>query len=142
MISCRGGYLPVIGTMLARDQARDLAVLTIPAENAFKRWARVSKRVLDIGDPMLAVTSANGNLPLCTEGYYARRTPEGLFQMTVPAFWGSSGGPVFDAATGELVGLVNRMDKPIEFEKGIVFPPFICYCIPSDWISDFLKELP
>lgn len=121
------------------DVARDLAVLK-PKDAAvsFDKWVPVSKNIPNIGDPLIAIGAANGNMPLATQGFFARLAGDGRYQMRLTAFWGNSGGPVFNAE-GELVGLLEGVDKPMVIQGQIIVPLHITFAIPNNWIIDFLS---
>jgi S1-C subfamily serine protease len=126
-----------VGKVIAFDQAHDLALVEAPADFAFKQWARLSKSQMKWGQRVFVVGCANGNLPIPSAGYYVREAGNGT-QISALSFFGSSGGPVFNA-DGGLVGLVTIMDKPAEQDGQKVFPNYIFYCTRTTWMAEFLE---
>jgi S1-C subfamily serine protease len=126
-----------VGKVIAFDQAHDLALVEAPTGFAFKQWARLSESQMKWGECVFVVGCANGNLPIPSAGYYVREAGNGT-QISALSFFGSSGGPVFNA-DGGLVGLVTIMDKPAEQDGQKVFPNYIFYCTRTTWMAEFLE---
>lgn len=121
------------------DEARDLALIQAPANFTFKHWAKLHAGKMSWGDQIIAVGCANSHLPLPSSGYWVRITPDGLGQMSISCFWGSSGGGVFDAKTGELAGLMVRWDSAFS-KSGVTSMPNIFHCVPASWVVDFVEK--
>jgi S1-C subfamily serine protease len=101
--------------LLGSDDRRDVAALKISAGD-LKPLTPGNSRDLAQGDPVYAVTNADGLAWSATEGIYsATRTAEEigagsgfhLLQFTAPIAPGSSGGALVDH-TGALVGIITR----------------------------------
>lgn len=128
-----------VATVERIDGARDLAVLSVPKGHEFKIWATLSTRQPLWGEPILAAGCAASNLPVPTQGYFTRRMPNGRWQLSLLSFFGSSGGPVFDTS-GNLIAVIVSCEKPSFVNGREIFPSYIFYSVPSDWISEFLAQ--
>lgn len=63
-----------------------------------------------------------------------------IFQLDGTAYPGSSGSPLYDAATGEVLGVINMVYVKSVKETSISSPSGITYAIPSKFISDLLDK--
>jgi S1-C subfamily serine protease len=121
------------------DMARDLAIIK-PLDPAilFDKCASIAEYVPNPGEPLTAIGAANGNQPIATQGFFAHVTAEGMYQMGLTAFWGNSGGPIFDSE-GRVIGLLDAVDKPLVIQGSIIVPLHITFAVPDVWILNFLK---
>jgi serine protease Do len=63
-----------------------------------------------------------------------------IFQLDGTAYPGSSGSPLYDAATGEVLGVINMVYVKGVKEAAISSPSGITYAIPSNFIRDMLDK--
>jgi serine protease Do len=63
-----------------------------------------------------------------------------IFQLDGTAYPGNSGGPLFDAQTGEVVGIVNMVFIKGTKESAISQPSGISYAIPSNFVAQLLQR--
>jgi hypothetical protein len=101
--------------LLGSDERRDVAALKIPA-GGLPHLVPRGDGALVPGDPVYAVTNANGLLWSATEGIISAVRPADeipgagsgfrLLQFSAPIAHGSSGGALVDK-TGELVGIIT-----------------------------------
>ncbi len=63
-----------------------------------------------------------------------------IFQLDATAYPGNSGGPLFDADSGEVVGVVNMVLVKNTRESALSQPSGISYAIPSRFISELLER--
>lgn len=66
-----------------------------------------------------------------------------IFQLDATAYPGNSGSPVFDAASGEVIGVINMVFIKGSKEAALSQPSGITYAIPANHLNEMLvKSLP
>jgi S1-C subfamily serine protease len=125
----------VVVSIVAKDEARDLAILKLPPGKTSAVWAEIGTPLMEWGNPIIVVGCPGGAPPLPCRGTYICKTQEGRIMLNVLAYYGNSGGPVLDEATGTLIGIMCIMDS-----RGGKEVPFLFQCIPTEWINQFLSE--
>jgi S1-C subfamily serine protease len=68
------------------------------------------------------------------------RGPFPVFQLDATAYPGNSGSPVYDPATGEVIGVVNMVFVKGTKEAALERPSGITYAIPSRYLVELLKS--
>ena len=63
-----------------------------------------------------------------------------VFQLDATAYPGNSGGPMFDADTGEVIGVINMVFVKGTKESALTNPSGISYAIPSKYVADLLSR--
>ena len=63
-----------------------------------------------------------------------------IFQLDATAYPGNSGGPLFDADSGEVLGVVNMVLVKNTRESALSQPSGISYAIPSRFVSELLER--
>jgi S1-C subfamily serine protease len=149
----------------ADDPAHDLALLNLPGP-ALPALAirdsesvREGESVLFTGYPIGAVL---GPFPATHRGMIAAITPIAIpaahssqlkpdlvrrlasgpfpvFQLDATAYPGNSGSPLYDPATGEVIGVVNMVFVKGTKESALERPSGITYAIPSRYLIELLK---
>lgn len=136
------GFSKFTGKVISIDRARDLGIVEVSSGVRFKTVAKFADKDPQWGQPVIMVGCPNSHLPIPTRGYYGYRYG-GTILIACNAFWGNSGGPVINSA-GQVIGLAHRIDKPHRMGGGIspqqIYPTYLFFCIPYDWIQDHLKE--
>lgn len=61
-----------------------------------------------------------------------------VFQLDATAYPGNSGGPLFDAETGEVLGVINMILVKATKEAMLTQPSGISYAIPANYLRDLL----
>ena len=72
-----------------------------------------------------------------------RRLREGsfdIYQLDATAYPGNSGGPVLDAETGEVVGVINMVLVKGTKESALSQPTGISYAIPARFVDDLIRR--
>lgn len=128
-----------VGTVEFVDSARDLALIKLPNGLDAKKWAKLSKVQLKCGDQIIAVSCPDSTLPIVTSGFYGRRAYDSRAELSINAFWGSSGGPVYSAASGEVVCIFANMEAPAVISGTTYYPTFLFYGVPATWIIEMMK---
>ena len=67
-----------------------------------------------------------------------RRGSFQVFQLDATAYPGNSGGPMYDAETGEVLGIVNMVFVKSTKEAVLQHPSGISYAIPADYLIELL----
>lgn len=65
-----------------------------------------------------------------------------VFQLDGTAYPGNSGSPVYDAATGEVIGIVNSVPVKATRESALTQPSGITYAIPAQGLKAVLRRAP
>ena len=149
----------------ADDPAHDLALLNLPGPALpalairDSEGVREGESVLFTGYPIGAVL---GPYPATHRGMIAAITPIAIpaahssqlkpdlvrrlasgpfpvFQLDATAYPGNSGSPVYDPATGEVIGVVNMVFVKGTKESALERPSGITYAIPSRYLIELLK---
>lgn len=71
-----------------------------------------------------------------------RKTPYIVFQLDATAYPGSSGSPLYDPGTGEVLGIVNKVAVKGTKESAITQPSGITYAIPGRYIQELIDQQP
>lgn len=79
---------------------------------------------------------------LLEKNVVARLTaPYNVFQLDATAYPGNSGSPLYDPASGQVVGIINKVFVQESKETVIQKPSGISYAIPVNHIRDLLRKL-
>lgn len=152
--------------LLVRDLDHDLAVLKIegaalPALRLAGHEAREGQEIAFMGFPL---GGALGFTPVTHRGIVSSITPivqpsgqsgrlnetairrlrAGAFlvyQLDATAYPGNSGGPLFDAESGEVLGIINMVFVKEGRESALSKPSGISYAIPARHLADLLRKL-
>lgn len=63
-----------------------------------------------------------------------------IFQLDATAYPGNSGSPVFDVASGEVIGIINMVFVKGSKEAALTNPSGISYAIPGNFLTDLLTN--
>lgn len=149
-------------TVVARDPEHDLALLRIsgsplkPLHLGSESGVREGQAIAFTGFPVgmvlglyhvthrgivsaitpIAIPGFGGK-DLSPQAVKALRDPYDIYQLDATAYPGSSGSPLYDAATGEVIGIINSVLVKSTKEAVLESPSGITYAIPVR----FLKAL-
>ena len=68
------------------------------------------------------------------------KNPYFVYQLDATAYPGNSGSPLFDAANGKILGVINKVFIKESKESVLQKPSGITYAIPGKYIIKLLKE--
>jgi serine protease Do len=150
---------------VARDPARDLVVLRIdgeplpPLRLGRSSTVREGQAVAFTGFP---IGSALGLFPATHRGTVAAvapvvmpalsarqldaamirrmRDPYTIFQLDATAYPGNSGSPMYDPASGQVLGVINMVFVKEGRESALERPSGISYAIPIDFARELLQR--
>lgn len=168
-IAVPGGEHSVVRRVsrLALDEQRDLAVLRLEGEPlpalslALADGAREGQAVAFTGFP---IANALGLWPVTHRGIISAISPIGIpqararelspalirrlssgpfriYQLDATAYPGNSGSPLFDPATGRVLGVINMVFVKSTKESMLSDPSGIAYAIPSEYLSELVEGL-
>lgn len=150
----------------SRDKEHDLAILRIegPALPALKlRNSDSVREGQTIGFTGFPIGGALGFSPVTHRGMVSSITPIALpggnaqqlneklihriksgtfniFQLDATAYPGNSGSPVFDIASGEVLGVINMVFVKGSKEAALSQPSGIAYAIPANHLQDLMRS--
>ena len=151
--------------LIKKDSEHDLAVLRIdgPALPALKlRNSDTVREGQAVGFTGFPIGGALGFSPVTHRGMVSSITPIALpggnarqineklvrqlksgafniFQLDATAYPGNSGSPVFDADSGEVIGIINMVFIKGSKEAALSQPSGITYAIPANYLSEALS---
>ncbi len=161
-----GGLEVRTASLVGLDRSRDLALLkidgpalpTVPLARSM--YAAEGTEVAFIGFPIGGVL---GFSPVTHRGIVSsvtaialptptaqnlnelaiKRLREGsfdIYQLDAIAYPGNSGGPLFDIATGEVIGVINMVLVRGSKESALSQPTGITYAIPVKFVNELLER--
>ncbi len=133
--------------IVAYDQNEDLAILKLDSPNKVDYVVtlidREAVKELKLFMPLYACGCSLGHDPFAMTGqltFLKEQIDNRLFWMTnADAIFGNSGGAVYDAATGEQIGVTARVTVA-QFGFSASITTWMNFCIPASRIYDFFDE--
>ena len=120
-------------------EGQELAFMGFPIGGALG-FSSVTHRAM-----VSSITQAR--LPSAQSGQLSERAIRGLregnfliFQLDATAYPGNSGGPLFDPASGEVMGVVNMVLLKGTRESALSQPSGISYAIPARHVRDMMAR--
>ena len=150
--------------IIARDREHDLAILKLPSPLtpltlSSPSYVEDGTEVLLTGFPIGAVL---GLYPATHRGIIAATTPDVIpaqhssqlsmnildrldkkfmiYQLDIIAYPGNSGSPLYDAQSGEVVGILNKVFVKESKETVLEKPSGISYAIPIKYLLELAKR--
>ena len=152
-------------TVVARDPEHDLALLRIaggalkPLRLAGDGVVREGRSVAFTGFPVGMVLGLHqvthrgivaavtpiaipgfGGKDLSPQAIRALRDPYDVYQLDATAYPGSSGSPLYDPATGEVLGVINSVLVKATKEAALENPSGITYAIPVRFLRALMAR--
>ena len=154
-------------TLAAREDERDLAVLHIDGAPLPALSLAVGETVRegqDIAFTGFPIGNMLGFSPVTHRGIIAAITPIGIpqerarqldpamirrlgtdpfriYQLDATAYPGNSGSPVFDPATGRVIGIINMVFVKSTKENLLSDPSGISYAVPVEYLAAMLARI-
>ena len=150
--------------IIARDREHDLAILKLPSpltplKLSSPNYVEDGTEVLLTGFPIGAVL---GLYPATHRGIIAATTPDVIptkhssqlsmnildrldkkfmiYQLDITAYPGNSGSPLYDAQSGEVIGILNKVFVKESKETVLEKPSGISYAIPVKYLVELAKR--
>lgn len=132
--------------LVAYHEAADVALLTVLLDEPWPFTAKAASydgvRDLQIFDQVYAVGCPLGNKPLPTAGEISSQEKivggQNFWMVNAPTFFGNSGGGVFQAETGELIGISSMIYTYGKSQPMVV--PHMGLFVPLDMIREWLTD--
>jgi S1-C subfamily serine protease len=150
--------------IIAKDREHDLAILKLPSaltplKLASPNYVQDGTDVLLTGFPIGAVL---GLYPATHRGIVAATTPDVIptahssqlsinmlkrlekkfmiYQLDITAYPGNSGSPLYDAHTGDVIGILNKVFVKESKESVLEKPSAISYAIPVKYLLELVSK--
>ena len=163
-----GGRTQVlIAQVVARDPARDLAILRLLESRLPALKVRSSESVREghaVAFSGFPIGGALGFAPVTHRGIVSSITPIALpgansrqldaklirqiksgsfdiFQLDATAYPGNSGSPLFDPSSGEVIGIISMVLIKGTKESALSQPSGITYAVPSDFLLELMRSM-
>ncbi len=153
--------------LLARDAEHDLAILrltgpplpalTLRSSDSVREGQSIAFTGFPIGGALgfspvthrgvissltpIALPGGNAHELKNTTIHRLRRGTFPIFQLDATAYPGNSGGPLYDADSGEVLGVVNMVFIKASKEAVLEKPSGISYAIPADFLIELLGRI-
>ncbi len=119
-------------------QGRSIGIMGYPLGLVLGRAPSVHRGV--IAASVRAVQPLPKGAKLTPELARAIREKFRLYQLDIVALPGNSGSPLFDARTGVVLGVVNKVYGSRTREHLIAHPTGITYAVPVKWVHELVKQ--
>ncbi len=151
--------------VVAKDAVHDLAILRIRGQNlpalplGGTKTIREGDEIAFTGFPIGMVLGLHpvthrgivaavspvvipqaGSKGLTAKAIRAMRDPYDVLQLDATAYPGNSGSPVYDQATGRVVGVINSVLVKSTKESALESPTGITYAIPVKFVKALLRD--
>ncbi len=142
LLRIEGAPLPALtlGDPGAAREGQSIALLGFPI-GGMLGFAPVTHRGIIASITTVALPAANAQQ---LDPRALVRLREGnleIFQLDATAYPGNSGGPVLDADTGHVLGIINMVFVKGSRESALTHPSGISYAIPVRHLQELLKTL-
>ena len=142
LLRMQGPALPAlkIGDSDAAKEGQDVLFTGFPIGGALGLFPATHRGIISAITPIAIAQGRAGDLNPQT----IRRLASGafsIFQLDATAYPGNSGSPVYDPASGEVLGIVNMVFVKGSKEAVLTEPSGIAYAVPSSRLESLLKSV-
>lgn len=136
-----GTPLPALelGDSDTAQEGQELALTGFPLAMALGLHAATHRATLAAITPIVRPSLGARNLDP-RQIAALQRAPFSIFQLDGTAYPGNSGSPVYDPATGKVLGVINAVFVKGLKETAITAPSGITYAIPANYVRDLLRK--
>jgi S1-C subfamily serine protease len=140
-LKVQGPPLPAlkIGDSDAAKEGQDILFTGFPIGGVLGPYPATHHGIISAITPIAISQGRAGDLDAQT----VRRLASGAFpvlQLDATAYPGNSGSPVYDAVTGEVLGIVNMVFVKGTKEAVLTQPSGIAYAVPANRLQNLLKS--
>jgi len=141
LLQLEGAALPALELAEAGAvrEGMDIALVGFPIGGVLG-YSAVTHRGIVASITAVALPSANAQQLSEKALSRLREGPFEVYQLDATAYPGNSGGPLFDARTGQVVGVINMVLVRGSRESALSNPTGITYAIPVRFVRDLLKD--
>lgn len=138
----RGDALPalVLGDSEAVREGQEVLLTGFPIGAVLGAFAATHRGMIAAITPIAIPQARAGDL----NAPVLRRLAAGsfpIFQLDATAYPGNSGSPVYDPATGKVLGVVNMVLVKSTKESAITQPSGITYAVPARYLRQLLDQV-
>ncbi len=117
-------------------EGTEVAFTGFPLGTALGLYPATHKGIISTITPI--VIPAHSSSQLTAQQIQRLKTPFNVYQLDAIAYPGNSGSPVYDIATGEVIGVVNSVFVKGTKEAVLKDPSGISYAIPVRYVRNLL----
>jgi len=134
-----GPALPALALADAAEvrEGVDVVLMGFPLGSALGLFAASHRGVIAAITPMIIPAASSSNLR-AQSVQVMRGAPIQLLQLDATTFPGNSGGPLLDASTGRVVGVISLGLAKGSRESAIQYPTGISYAVPVRYVASLL----
>jgi S1-C subfamily serine protease len=128
-----------IGDSDAAKEGQDILFTGFPIVGVLGPYPATHRGIISAITPIAIAQGRAGDLDAQT----VRRLANGafpVFQLDATAYPGNSGSPVYDPATGEVLGIINGVFVKGTKESILTQPSGITYAVPANHLQSLLKS--
>jgi len=128
-----------LGDSDGAKEGQDVLITGFPIGAALGPFPATHRGMIAAIAPIAIPQSRSGEL----DAKVVRRLATGsfdIFQLDATAYPGSSGSPVYDAATGEVMAIVNMVLVKSTKESALSQPSGITYAVPAKYVRELLQK--
>jgi S1-C subfamily serine protease len=140
LLRITGAPLPAVtfGDSGAARDGQSIAFTGVPIGNGLGFYPVTHRGIIASLTP-IAIPSATANRLDARVVQSLKSGPFVLFQLDTTAYPGHSGSPLYDAETGEVIGIVNMVTLKGTKDTAIGQPSGISFAVPAQFLKDLIR---